>query len=97
MSASAESLDLPRRETPIPRTTKSAPCPDRHKAGAGLSAELLKRVSEIPGIAFRPTVVSLPVPMGFGSLPVPLWRDPISSKAAVSLRIFPLIEASTPA
>ena len=65
-SASAVTLDLPERETPIPRTTNGVPhvqigiTPD-----PAISAELLKRVAEIPGVTIRPTVISLPGALGF--------------------------------
>lgn len=64
--APAQASDLPRRETPIPRTTKGVPHvqigiePD-----PAISAELLKRVSEIPGVKIRPTIISLPGAQGF--------------------------------
>lgn len=64
--ASAETLDLPRRETPIPRTTSGVPHVQIGiKPNPAISAELLKRVSEIPGIKIRPTVISLPGALGF--------------------------------
>ncbi len=65
-SARAETIDLPMRDTPIPRTTSGVPHvqigiePD-----PAISAELLKRVSEIPGVRIRPTIISLPGAQGF--------------------------------
>ncbi len=65
-SATTLALDLPRRETPIPQTTNGVPHvqigvnPD-----PAISAELLKRVSNIPGVRIGPTVISLPGAQGF--------------------------------
>ncbi len=65
-SATAETLDLPRRETPIPRTTNGVPHVQIGiEPNPAISAELLKRVSEIPGVMIRPTVISLPGALGF--------------------------------
>ncbi|MDA5095588.1 DUF5519 family protein [Aliiroseovarius sp. KMU-50] len=78
-SAAAEIGDLPQRETPIPRTTNSVPHvqigiePIRE-----ISAELLNRVSEIPGVEIRNTVVSLPGALGFWiSEEIPLARPEV--------------------
>ncbi|KPA20725.1 hypothetical protein shim_29720 [Shimia sp. SK013] len=62
----AESLILPLRDTPIPRTTNSVP----HiqigvEPNPELSNELVARVSAIPGIELRRTVISLPGARGF--------------------------------
>ena len=56
--ASAEAWNLPNRESPTPSTTDGVP----HiqigvEAVPELSAELLHRVSKIPGVEFRATVV----------------------------------------
>ncbi len=65
-SASAEALDLPRRETPIPRTTNGVPHVQIGiEPNPAISAELLKRVSKIPGVRIGPTVISLPGAQGF--------------------------------
>ncbi|MGI9389966.1 MAG: luciferase family protein [Boseongicola sp.] len=65
-SASAENGTLPMRETPIPRTTDGVP---HVQIGVEpipeISAELLKRVAEIPGVGIRNTIVSLPGALGF--------------------------------
>ncbi len=64
--AMAETSSLPRRESPIPRTTNGVPhiqlgvTPDPE-----ISAELLRRVSAIPGVDIRATVISLPGAKGF--------------------------------
>ena len=64
--ASAEALDLPKRKTPIPRTTNGVPHVQIGiEPNPAISAELLKRVSEIPGVTIRPTVISLPGAQGF--------------------------------
>ncbi len=65
-SASAQTLDLPRRETPIPQTTNGVPHVQIGiEPNPAISAELLERVSEIPGVKIRPTVISLPGALGF--------------------------------
>jgi len=66
MAASAESLDLPKRSTPIPATTTGVPHVQLGvKPVPALSAELLRRVSGIPGVTVRDTVISLPGAKGF--------------------------------
>lgn len=64
--ALADIANLPMRETPIPRTTDGVP---HVQIGVepvpGISETLLKRVSELPGVEIRPTVVSLPGALGF--------------------------------
>ncbi len=57
---------LPKRETPIPPTTKGIP----HKQFLGeavpaVHAELMRRVALLPGVDIRPTVVSMPGATGF--------------------------------
>jgi len=65
-SASAGAIDLPRRETPIPRTTNGVPHVQIDiTPNPAISAELLKRVSDIPGVKIGPTVISLPGAQGF--------------------------------
>ncbi|NNL19171.1 MAG: phospholipase [Boseongicola sp.] len=65
-SASADILPLPGRETPVPQTTDGVPHvqigidPDPE-----ISAELLDRVSRLPGVEIRPTVISLAGALGF--------------------------------
>ena len=58
--------DLPKRETPIPTTTNGVP---HVQIGIEpvpeISQELLRRVSDMPGIEIRPTIVSLPGALGF--------------------------------
>lgn len=64
--ATAETEKLPTRTSPIPLTTDGVPHvqigvePDPE-----ISAELLRRVSNIPGVEIRDTVVSLPGAKGF--------------------------------
>ncbi|MEX0344310.1 MAG: luciferase family protein [Rhizobiaceae bacterium] len=64
--AMAETSNLPRRESPIPKTTNGVPhvqlgvTPD-----PDISAELLRQVSQIPGVDIRATVISLPGAKGF--------------------------------
>ena len=57
---------LPTREGPVPQTTNGVP---HIQLGLEpipeISNELLNRVSAIPGIEIRPTVVSLPGALGF--------------------------------
>lgn len=65
-SASAETIDLPRRETPIPQTTNGVPHVQIGiEPNPAISAELLERVSKFPGVDIRQTVVSLPGALGF--------------------------------
>lgn len=64
--ALADVSKLPPRESPIPETTNGVPHvqigvePDPE-----ISAELLHRVSKIPGVEIRATVISLPGAKGF--------------------------------
>ena len=62
----AEGDVLPNRETQVPRTTSGVP---HIQIGIEpvpeISAELLRRVAEIPGVDIRQTVVSLPGALGF--------------------------------
>ena len=65
-AASAETGDLPVRMSPIPSTTKGVPHVQIGvEAVPELSAELLRRVSTIPGIEIRDTIISLPGAKGF--------------------------------
>ena len=62
----AQAEALPKRETPIPPTTKGVP----HKQFSGeavpaIHAELMRRVALLPKVDIRPTVVSLPGATGF--------------------------------
>lgn len=64
--AFAQELDFPQRETPRPQTTNGVP----HiqigiEAVPELSAELLRRVAEFPGVTLGATRVSLPGATGF--------------------------------
>lgn len=57
---------LPKRETPIPPTTKGIP----HKQFSGeavpaIHEELMRRVALLPKVDIRPTVVSMPGATGF--------------------------------
>ena len=66
LSATAYAVELPSRETPVPATTDGVPHmqigiePD-----PDISAELLKRVSLLPGVDVRRTIISLPGALGF--------------------------------
>lgn len=64
--ALADLTSLPMRETPIPKTTDGVP---HIQIGVepvpGMSEALLKRVSGLPGVQIKPTVVSLPGALGF--------------------------------
>lgn len=64
--ALADITNLPMRATPVPRTTDGVP---HVQIGVvpvpGISEALLKRVSGLPGVDIRPTVVSLPGALGF--------------------------------
>jgi len=66
VSASADTGNLPVRKSPIPSTTNGVP---HVQIGVEpvpeISAELLRRVSNIPGIEIRDTIVSLPGAKGF--------------------------------
>ncbi len=65
-SAAAEVGRLQTRETPNPRTTDGVPHVQIGVESAPeISEELLRRVSEIPGVKIRPTVISLPGALGF--------------------------------
>ena len=62
----ALAADLPNRETPIPETTNGVPHVQIGvQAVPELSKELLRRVSELPGVTLGPTRVSLPGAVGF--------------------------------
>ncbi|MDP5219019.1 DUF5519 family protein [Ruegeria sp. 2205SS24-7] len=64
--ALADLNNLPARETPIPRTTNGVPHVQIEvEPVPEISEALLKRVSELPGVEIRPTVVSLPGALGF--------------------------------
>jgi phospholipase/carboxylesterase len=78
-SATADDIELPRRETPIPRTTNNVP---HVQIGIEpipeITAELLSRVAQIPGVEIRKTVVSLPGALGFWiSEDIPLVRPEV--------------------
>ena len=64
--ALAEATGLPLRSTPVPSTTNSVP---HVQIGVepvpALSARLLRKVAELPGVDIRPTVISLPGAKGF--------------------------------
>jgi len=63
---SAQTFDLPKRETPIPRTTNGVPHVQIGvEPNPEIAGELLKRVSEISGVDIRPTAISLPGALGF--------------------------------
>ena len=65
-SVSAGNLDLSTRESPIPRTTDGIPHVQIDvEPVPEISKELLRRVSEMPGIEIHPTIVSLPGALGF--------------------------------
>lgn len=65
-SALADGVNLPKRTSPIPRTTDGVP---HVQIGVepvpSISAELLDCVAKFPGVEIRPTVVSLPGALGF--------------------------------
>ena len=64
--ASADTLNLPMRETPIPQTTDGVPHIQLDvEPNPALSNELLRQVSEIQGVEIHPTIVSLPGALGF--------------------------------
>jgi hypothetical protein len=66
INASAEPGNLPMRSSPIPLTTNGVPHVQIGiEAVAEISAELLRRVSKIPGVEIRDTIVSLPGAQGF--------------------------------
>lgn len=63
-AASADSL--PQRSSPIPRTTDSVPHVQIDtEAPPEISAALLQRVSHIPNVEIRDTIISLPGALGF--------------------------------
>ena len=65
-SVAAESKNLPIRTSPIPKTTEGVPHVQLGvKPNPDLSAELLARVSGIPDVEIRDTVISLPGAHGF--------------------------------
>lgn len=65
-TASAEVPDLPRRETPVPRTTNGVPHVQIGiEPNPAISAELLERVSRLPGVEIGRTAISLPGALGF--------------------------------
>ena len=65
-SAAAQSVNLPVRTSPVPKTTNGVPHVQINvKPSPALSAKLLDRVSEIPGVDIRDTVISLPGAKGF--------------------------------
>ena len=64
--ANAETGNLPARSTPIPSTTNGVPHVQIGvEAIPEISAELLRRVSNIRGVEIRDTVISLPGAKGF--------------------------------
>ncbi len=64
--AQAKEQNLPVRETPIPRTTNGVPHVQIGvKPVPEISAELLRRVSAIPGIEIQNSILSLPGALGF--------------------------------
>ncbi|CUK04226.1 hypothetical protein RUE5091_02602 [Ruegeria denitrificans] len=64
--ALADPTNLPVRETPIPRTTSGVPHIQIDvEPVPALSEALLEKVSELPGVEIRQTVVSLPGALGF--------------------------------
>ena len=64
--AGAETENLPSRSSPIPQTTSGVPHVQIGvEAVPAISAELLRRVSNIPGVEIRDTVISLPGAKGF--------------------------------
>ncbi len=90
-SNAAETITLPMRDTPVPRTTDGVP---HVQIGVEpvpvISAELLRRVSETPGIEVRPTIVSLPGALGFWvSEDVPLSRPDVIVRGREFAHIHP--------
>lgn len=64
--ALAETENLPVRSSPIPPTTNGVPHVQIGvEAVPEISEALLRRVSSIPGVEIRPTVISLPGAKGF--------------------------------
>lgn len=63
---SAQSIQLPPRESPRPETTDGVPHVQLGiKGNPELSAELIRRVAEFPGVTVGATRVSLPGAVGF--------------------------------
>lgn len=65
-SVMAQDMSFPKRETPIPQTTRGVP----HlqiglEAVSALSEKLLQRVGQFPGVSIGATRVSLPGGIGF--------------------------------
>ena len=66
LAAPASTVDLPQRETPVPRTTNGVPHIQLGiKADPDLSEKLLGQVGTFPGVTLGPTRVSLPGAVGF--------------------------------
>ncbi|MGI9406682.1 MAG: luciferase family protein [Hyphomicrobiaceae bacterium] len=64
--AAAETISIPQRALPPPQTTSGVPHIQLGvKAVPQVDAELLRRVSALPSVEVRPTVVSLPGAKGF--------------------------------
>lgn len=62
----AERIDLPKRDTPIPRTTSGVPHIQLGvEAVPAYSEMLLEKVALFPGVTLGPTRVSLPGAVGF--------------------------------
>ncbi len=74
--ALAQEIELPKRETPRPKTTLRVPHIQLEvKANVPLAQELLRRVAKFPGVTLGPTRVSLPGAIGFQLNPdMPLAR-----------------------
>lgn len=65
-TASAQNLQLPTRETPIPETTNGVPHVQLGiEPNPDFSEKLLERVAQFPGVDIGPTRVSLPGAVGF--------------------------------
>ncbi len=65
-AVSAQNLNLPTRETPIPETTNGVPHVQLGiEPNQELSEKLLERVAQFPGVNTGPTRVSLPGAVGF--------------------------------
>jgi len=66
VASAADALELPKRISPRPETTNSVPHVQIDvKTKPELRDELLRRVSTIPHVAIRNTVISLPGAKGF--------------------------------
>lgn len=64
--AAAQTLDLPQRQTPAPRTTNGVPHVQIDVTPVPeISTALLDLVAQLPGVKIRPTTVSLPGALGF--------------------------------